>query len=315
MVKLMKSTLKKVIRMMAGWPVIGRFVRFGIRFIRWMQMHYVFQTAQLPSLLKALSDLNHRQLSIENDRDNLVKSVPVALRAMTRDLVEMREQLKNLSNSSDYLSGRVEFIRRELMFEMRYGRSPAAVEDEQIAAAVQILSPEKLAAAFNEGVRINLGCGHIPLNSYLNIDRRALPGVDIVSEVDQLPFESGDVNEIYSAHLLEHFPKEQLRRELLPYFFNLLKEGGEFRAIVPDAEAMIREYSIGQYSYDDMRDVIYGGQDYEGDFHFNMFTPTSLHELLHEAGFKNITIVESARNNGKCFEFEISAIKLIDSLV
>ena len=84
---------------------------------------------------------------------------------------------------------------------------------------------------------------------------------------------------------------------------------------MPDAEAMIREYSIGQYSYDDMREVIYGAQDYDGDFHFNMFTPTSLHELLHEAGFKNITIVESERKNGKCFEFEISAIKPIDSLV
>ena len=315
MAKLMKSTLKRVVQIMAGWPAIGRFVRFGIRFIRGIQMRYLFQREQLPSLLKAISDLNHRQLSIENDRDNLVKSVPVALRAMTRDLAEVREQLKSVLNSSNYLSGRVEFVRRELMFEMRYGTSPASVEGEQMTAEAQILSPEKLAAARNEQIRINLGCGHIPVNGYLNVDRRALPGVDIVAEVDQLPFEPGDVNEIFSAHLLEHFPREQLRRELLPYFFNLLKEGGEFRAIVPDAEAMIREYSIGQYSYDDMREVIYGAQDYEGDFHFNMFTPSSLNELLHEAGFINITIVESGRKNEKCFEFEISALKPIKSLV
>jgi predicted SAM-dependent methyltransferase len=312
--------------MIAGLPVIGRFVRFGIRFIRGIQMRYDLQMVQLPHLLKALSDLNHRQLSIENDQDNLIKSVPVALRAMTRDLVEVRErhtrdlvevreQLTRGLNSSNYLSERVEFVRQELMFEMRYGQSPESCESKKIKTKAKILSPEKLAAARNEQIRINLGCGHIPVKGYLNIDRRSLPNVDIVAEVVQLPFEPGDVHEIFSAHLLEHFPKEQLRRELLPYFFNLLKEGGEFRAIVPDAEAMIREYSIGQYSYDDMREVIYGAQDYEGDFHFNMFTPTSLHELLHEAGFKNITIVESGRKNGKCFEFEISALKPIESLV
>ena len=343
MAKLMKSQLRKIARMMAGWPVIGRFVSIGVAVIRLPQFRaayldlnhrqHVFETQQLPTLLQTVSDLNHRQLSSDNDRDNLVKSVPVALRKITRDLVETRGQLESVSNSMEqrigetrgqlesasssvgYLFGRVEFVRRELMFEMRYGASPASVEGEQIRAKAEILSPEKLAAARIERLRLNLGCGHVPLEGYLNVDRRALPGVDIVAEVDELPFEPGEVGEIFSAHLLEHFPKEQLRRELLPYFFNLLKEGGEFRAVVPDAEAMIREYSNGEYPYDDMREVMYGAQDYDGDFHFNMFTPISLNELLQEAGFKNIIIVESARKNGKCFEFEISAFKLIECLL
>jgi len=96
---------------------------------------------------------------------------------------------------------------------------------------------------------------------------------------------------------------------LLPYFFNLLKEGGEFHAVVPDAEAMIREYSSGHYSYDDMREVLYGAQDYDGDFHFNMFTPLELNNLLVEAGFINVTVLDQGRKNGKCYEFEVLAKK------
>ena len=195
------------------------------------------------------------------------------------------------------------------MFEMRYGASTPSNDNDQIKARAEILNVEKLAAARNERLRLNLGCGHVQLEGYLNVDRRALPGVDIVAEVDELPFEQGEVDEIFSAHLLEHFPQEQLRRELLPYFFNLLREGGEFRAVVPDAEAMIAEYSNGVYPYDDMREVLYGAQDYDGDFHFNIFTPISLDKLLQEAGFKKVIIVESARRNGKCMEFEISAFK------
>ncbi|MFZ2172152.1 MAG: methyltransferase domain-containing protein [Methylococcaceae bacterium] len=366
----MKAQLRKIARMIAGLPVIGRFARIVVAVIRLPEFRaayldlngrqhafetqqlpelqqilsdlnhrqlvfetdlnhrqHMFETEQLPTLLQTLSDLNHRQLASDNDRENLVKSVPVALRKITRDLVDIREQLENVSNSMEqrtsesrgqleslsdsvgYLLGRVEFVRRELMFEMRYGASTQSGEGDQLKAKTEILSPEKLAAARNGQLRLNLGCGHIPLEGYLNVDRRALPGVDIVAEVDELPFEPGEVDEIFSAHLLEHFPQEQLRRELLPLFFNLLKDGGVLHAVVPDAEAMIREYSNGDYPYDDMREVFYGAQDYDGDFHFNMFTPDALSKLLLERGFTNVSIIEQGRKNGNCYEFDIVAKK------
>jgi hypothetical protein len=58
-----------------------------------------------------------------------------------------------------------------------------------------------------------------------------------------------------------------------------------------------------------MREVLYGAQDYEGDFHFNMFTPESMKKLLEEAGFAAIKLIAKARPNGKCYELEISASK------
>lgn len=320
----MKTQLRNIARAASQWPLVGRLVRIAVAIIRLPdlnQRQYVFETEQLPTLLQTLSDLNHRQLA-NPQTDNLVKSVPVALRKLTREVAELQAQIERPAANSDdrmnvmqheqeetshvvsYLMGRVEFIRRELMFEMRYGASKAISEARGLKAKTEVLNLEKLEAARKSGLRLNLGCGHVPLEGYINVDRRALPGVDIVAEVDELPFEPGEVDEIYSAHLLEHFPQEQLRRVLLPYFFGLLKEGGKLHTVVPDAEAMIRAYSQGEYPYGQMREVLYGAQDYDGDFHFNMFTPDSLADELAGAGFKDISVVAAGRKNGLCYEFE-----------
>ena len=72
-------------------------------------------------------------------------------------------------------------------------------------------------------------------------------------------------------------------------------------------EAMALALSRGEMCYEDFREVLFGAQDYTGDFHFNMFTPESLTRLLRQAAFKEINVLDRARRNGKCFEFEIIA--------
>tara|TARA_R110002020_G_scaffold224599_1_gene434157 strand:- start:31982 stop:33544 length:1563 start_codon:yes stop_codon:yes gene_type:complete len=218
----------------------------------------------------------------------------------------LRHHLDAINQSTEYLLNRVEFIRREVMFEMRYG---AGNDEKMDDVEPEIVYPEKLKVARKTGLKLNLGCGHIALDDYINVDRRKLPGVDIVAEIDALPLKKGEATEIFSAHVLEHFPQEQLKRELLPYWVDLLKKGGKFRAVVPDAEAMTQHYAKGDYPYDDFREVMYGSQDYDGDFHYNMFTPDSLTALLEEAGLKDVELIESGRKNGACYEFEILARK------
>lgn len=374
---------------MAGWPLIGRFVQIGVAVIRlpqWRAEHVamvqrsqafearilefghrqqMFEAQQLPTLLQTVSEINHRQLATDVAKDNLVRSVPIALRRLFRDAADLRAQfetgkaqqdaemrafsdevgarlvnltrglaylqaqfesgmarraaemralndeervqLDSLNSSVSYLLGRVEFVRRELMFEMRYGARKPSEKGDSLETETKILSPEKLRAARASGLRLNLGCGHAPLDGYLNVDRRALPAVDIVAEVDRLPFQDGDLDEISSAHLVEHFPQEQLRRELLPYWLRLLKPGGLFRAIVPDSEGMINAFKTGEYPFERLREVTFGGQDYDGDFHYNMLTPVSFSTLLSETGFADVEIVAANRENGGCKEFEIIA--------
>jgi predicted SAM-dependent methyltransferase len=214
-------------------------------------------------------------------------------------LMVRAEGLEQLKETVAWLVQRVETVRAEMLHELRYGR--ARESDEM---TVEIVNPD---ATANGLVRLNLGCGHIPLEGYVNVDMRKLPGVDVVAPLDRLPFEPGTVSEIFSAHVLEHFPQEALDRQLLPYWSSLLAPGGVFRSVVPDVDAMIDQYRDGTISFEDLRQVVYGGQEYEGDFHHTAFTPDSLSELLLEAGFVDVELVERARVNGACLEFELSA--------
>lgn len=205
---------------------------------------------------------------------------------------------------------RLEFIRREILFEMQSQSGPGTSGGKsELGAAPITLSPEKLAEqrASPEGLRVNLGCGHVPLDCYVNIDQRELPDVDIVANVGHLPFEQGSLNEITSAHLLEHFPQETLRRRLLPYWHGLLAPGGRFHAVVPDGATMLSTVGGEAYPFEQFREALFGAQDYDGDYHFNLLTPESLRGLLEEAGFREIVVPTAGRRNGKCFEFEINA--------
>ena len=214
------------------------------------------------------------------------------------------------------LRERLEFARAEVMFELRAkvpGGTMPTVPGAGTAAPVEprVLAPEKVAAMEAAGgLRLNLGCGHVPLPGYLNTDMRALPGVDVVAEAAGLPFEPGSVAEIHSAHLPEHFPVEHLRRVVLPHWRMLLRQGGELRAIVPDAEAMLADFAAGAMSFDDLREVTYGLQEYDGDFHFNMFSREGLATLLRETGFVDVGFTFQGRKNGKCRDMEIRGVRV-----
>lgn len=219
------------------------------------------------------------------------------------DRANLWKSAEQATHSIGELWRRVEFVRKEIMYEMRFGLATATDKRPK----TKIVDNTKIdAARSSNNVKLNLGSGQISLDGYINIDARDLPGVDIVADVSDLPFEGGSVNEISSFHVLEHFPEEQLCR-LLPYWRSLLRPGGIFRAVVPDGEAMLSHYAAGTYPFEHFRTVLFGAQEYEGDYHFNMFTPDSLGRMLKEAGFQDIAVPAKGRKNDISFEFEIIA--------
>lgn len=211
---------------------------------------------------------------------------------------EMRPHIEAIA----YILRRVETLRMEMMHELRYGQATATAE----AVEPRIVNPTKIKAG---DIRLNIGAGHITPDDYVNVDMRELPGIDVVAGVDNLPFDAGSVTEIFSSHVVEHFPEQQLRRTLLPYWVGLLKPGGTFRAIVPDFDAMTHAYSKGEMTFEALREVTYGSQEYEGDFHYNGFSPASLLAMLVDSGLENAKVVAQGRPNGLCLEFEIVATK------
>ena len=258
----------------------------------------------------ARRQIEPRLAGIEQRLAGIEQNLPAFLNAVSTvgafgfALQQQNEALKSHASDIVQLWARLEFVRKEIMYEMKFSRTSSATN--QVQTESRIVSVEKVAAARASGLRLNLGCGHVPREDYLNVDQRDLPGVDIIAEAGRLPFEEGSVAEIFSAHMLEHFPQERLRR-LLPYWRSLLAPNGVFRAIVPDGQAMLDGIAAGTYPFEEFRMVLFGAQEYEGDFHFNLLTPDSLKSLLEEANFKSIAVPVRGRKNDICFEFEINA--------
>ena len=269
-------------------------------------------TNAVQSLQAALPEVQLRLDLIEVHLPDLLNTIASAhgtQRAMTRRVAELAAAQQNQGNSLGQAAEtqwqRVEMIRRELMFELRYSDRAGT----RVAAEPKVINAEKLSLALAEGLRLNLGCGHISLDEYINVDARVLPGVDVIADVDNLPIEAEQAAEIFSAHLVEHFPQEEFERRILPYWISLLRPSGELRAVVPDAGAMLAAHGAGKFAYSDLREVLYGGQEYEGDFHFNMYTTESLGAILAEAGLVDVTVEAEGRVNGACLEFQIVARK------
>ena len=54
-------------------------------------------------------------------------------------------------------------------------------------------------------IRLNLGCGPVIWDGYVNVDIMPLPGVDVVTDLDQpWPWQDDTVAEIIASHLYEH---------------------------------------------------------------------------------------------------------------
>jgi GT2 family glycosyltransferase len=79
--------------------------------------------------------------------------------------------------------------------------------------------------------RINLGCGTDILPGWINLDAAALPGVDIVHDIEKSPwpFEAESVDYISAHEILEHVEYIRALREA----HRVLRKGGIFEIVVP----------------------------------------------------------------------------------
>lgn len=283
-------------------------VRRGVRTVTGREPTRAARIEALEAAIHALHEDEGRRLrEIEHHLPILLNTISSSngiVRRFTRSVHDIQARESDLARSVADLWGRIEVIRRELMFEVRYGDRAGTVE---VASEPKVLDEPKVAAARAEGLRVNLGCGHLPLDGYVNVDLRELPGVDVLAPVDQLPFDEGEIDELYSAHLVEHFPQEQFVRDVLPYWVSRIRPGGSFRAVLPDAGAMLSGFADGRVRYEDLREVLFGGQEYEGDFHYNMYTTETLSQILTDAGLVEVQVEGEGRPNGACLEMQLSA--------
>lgn len=73
----------------------------------------------------------------------------------------------------------------------------AGITEDPIVAITDALAPPKI---------LELGCGRVKHPNAVGIDRIALPGVDVVHDLNQhpYPFEDNSFDEVYAVHVIEH---------------------------------------------------------------------------------------------------------------
>ena len=125
-------------------------------------------------------------------------------------------------------------------------------------------------------LKLNLGCGEVKAEGYVNIDR------ETGSEAYPLPYPDNHFDEVRSSHLLEHFSRAEVE-PVLKEWVRVLKPGGSLKIAVPDFE-----YIIAHREDPKWQGYLFGGQMDGNDFHKVAFDRKLLTVLMQNAGLYSI---------------------------
>jgi len=152
-------------------------------------------------------------------------------------------------------------------------------------------------------MKLNLGCGLDKKQGYINIDIRKEVNPDLIWNLENIPypFETNSVEEIIAKDVLEHFPFRKVEN-ILKEWFRILKPQGKLYIQTPDLIAIaIKVILNNKYTWKDISYWVYGGQDYNENFHKSGFTIPTLKKLLESIGFKIEKIVNDGGTNLMCY--------------
>jgi len=161
------------------------------------------------------------------------------------------------------------------------------------------MKPMLLLGAENKGIeplRLNLGCGQDIRPGYVNIDSHQFSGVDVVTDVSRLGYPDNSADEILASDIIEHFPGQQTEA-ILKEWLRVLKPGGLFTIQCPDVRVLAEALLSGQITTQEFSRRIYGGQDYEGNFHYAGFDMEGMMRLLADLGMDVVLNTRSSNGN------------------
>jgi predicted SAM-dependent methyltransferase len=129
---------------------------------------------------------------------------------------------------------------------------------------------------------LNIGAGRRVYKTYptpeyecVNVDERTLSGIDYVCDVRKLRFGDEEFDFVLASDIIEHFPIKEVDN-ILTEWKRVLKVGGIIEFRLPNLEEIVADYLrrrnedrsngepiCGYFSW-----LIFGGQDYKGNFHY-----------------------------------------------
>ena len=152
-------------------------------------------------------------------------------------------------------------------------------------------------------MKLNLGCGLDKKQGYINIDIRKEVNPDLIWNLENIPypFESNSIEEIIAKDVLEHFPFRKVEN-ILKEWFRILKPQGKLYIQTPDLIAICYKVILNNnYTWKDISYWVYGGQDYNENFHKSGFTIPTIKKLLESIGFKIEKIENDGGTNLMCY--------------
>ena len=144
-------------------------------------------------------------------------------------------------------------------------------------------------------IKLNLGCGSDIKEGFINVDMRKDIKADVVVDlsVDILPFEDNEIDEILAKDILEHFSWRDTDR-IFADWIRVLKIGGKIELMVPNFKAHYELFMKGKTdprykgAWGYFVANVFGGQDYEGNFHKTMFNADEIESLFERSGLDMI---------------------------
>lgn len=152
-------------------------------------------------------------------------------------------------------------------------------------------------------LRLLFGCGETAFPGWVGIDCYLRHNVDLLLDLRRpLPFSDATVSYCYSEHVLEHLrPEEGLRH--LRDVLRVLRPGGVYRIVVPDAVRFFERYLAGDEAFfrlafpwaDRPMQAIWHIVNWGGD-HRNVLDFAELDYMGKQAGFIEVRRSEANRS-------------------
>ncbi len=153
----------------------------------------------------------------------------------------------------------------------------------------------RFVATRSSPVLLNLGAGPRGIDDahWVNVDGAPDAGVRFLVDFQRpLPFDDATFDGVFSEHVLEHFSQDDGAR-LAAEVRRILRPGGVFRVIVPDAEFVLKRYFeapeelVAERGEGTAMEMVnsYFRQRYEHQF---MYDWPTLEQTLRRAGFSRV---------------------------
>ncbi len=150
---------------------------------------------------------------------------------------------------------------------------------------------------------LNVGAGkrtykHYPNEKFecINLDERRLPNIDIVGDMTDLSrFSDGEFDMILASDVIEHAPIARTEK-ILKEWCRVLKPGGLIEFRLPNIAAITKSYVEGKIDAKKCSWLLYGGQDYSGNFHFVGFDRKFFKDTYTKVGLVEVDYREEGFN-------------------